>query len=189
MEVLFHFVFELVKISILGVVYATLIFITILIIGKFKPESWFARVSKKKFRLWFLSGLFISIGLFVFMFSYWGDHGLGDSARVPVGHFLVVKEINGNDAYIEKEKYNQLGIKNFAFDNDNLYAETQRDFNGEKGDYVLWDLRSNEWTFYKTKEDYLIVAEKNNYPKPTEFEEFFEHYKRHWNGWRFWLLP
>jgi len=190
MEVLFHFIFELIIISILGTIYATISFITILIIGKFKSESWFARVSKKKFKLWFLSGLFISTCLFLYMFSYWGDHGLGDTSKVPIGHFRVVNEINSHDVYIENEKNKQLEIKNFAYDNDNLYAQTtQSGFNGKKGDYVVWNLRTDEWTFYNTKEDYLIDAEKHHYPKPTEFKEFFEHYKRHWNGWRLWLLP
>lgn len=189
MEVLFHFIFELIKISILGTIYATLTYLTILIIGKFKPESWFGQVSNKKLKLWFLSGLIISVGLFVFMLTYWGDHGLGDSTRVPIGHFKAVKGINSNNAYIEKEKYNQLEIKSFAYDNDNLYAETQRDFNGEKGDFVVWNLRTDEWTFYENKEEYLTVAENHNYPKPEEFQNFFEHYNRHWNGWRFWLLP
>jgi hypothetical protein len=90
MEVLFHGIFELIKISILGCIYATLTLVTFIIIGHYKPDSWFDKVSKKKLRLWFLSGLFISVGLFLFMFTYFGDHGLGDSARVPVGHFKVV---------------------------------------------------------------------------------------------------
>ena len=84
--VLFHFIFELVKISILGCIYATLTLVTFKIIGRFKPESWFDIVSRKKLRLWFLSGLIASFGLFGFMFTYWGDHGLGDWARIPIGH-------------------------------------------------------------------------------------------------------
>lgn len=189
MQVLFHFIFELIKISILGTIYGTLIFFTFFIVRKFTPKSWFTRVSSRKSKLWFFSVLFVSIGLFLFMLSYWGNHGLGDNARVPIGHFKVVKEINGNDVYIEKEEYNQLMIKKFTFDNKNLYAEIQREFDGKKGDYVVWNLRSNKWTFYKTKEDYLIEVTKNNYPNPTDFEDFSKHYERHWKGWRFWTLP
>jgi hypothetical protein len=186
MEVLFHFIFELIKISILGCIYATLTLLTFKIIGHYKPDSWFDRVSKKKLRLWFLSGLVISVGLFFFMFTYFGDHGLGDSAKVPVGHFKVVNQINGTDAYLENSKGDQLGIKKFTFDNENLYAETQGEFNG---DYVIWNLRTDSWTYYKTKDDYLSVAKQKNYPTPESFKDFFEHYKQHWNGWRFFLLP
>ncbi|MBK9247662.1 MAG: hypothetical protein IPM69_06000 [Ignavibacteria bacterium] len=123
------------------------------------------------------------------MFTYFGDHGLGDSARVPVGHFKVVRQINGSDTYLQNSKGEQLGIKNFTFDNDNLFAETQKEFNGEKGDYIVWDLRTDSWTYYKTETDYLVAAKQNNYPVPDNFKEFGEFYKRHWQGWRFWTLP
>jgi hypothetical protein len=39
MEVIFHFIFELIKISILGTLYGTLTFATILLIGIVEPES------------------------------------------------------------------------------------------------------------------------------------------------------
>lgn len=187
MEVLFHGIFELIKISILGCIYATLTLLTFVVIGHFKPDSWFARVSKDKWRLWVNSGLIISVGLFIFMFTYFGDHGLGDSSRVPVGHFKVVKY--GADAYLQNDKGDQLGIINFTFDNNRLYAETQNISYEPKGDYVVWDLRTDEWTFYKTKADYLKAAIANSYPTPDKFDDFYEHYKRHWNGWRFWCLP
>lgn len=189
MEVLFHFIFELIKISILGSIYATLILVIFKIVGNYNPDSWFDRVLNKKLRLWFLSGFIISVGLFLFMFTYFGDHGLGDSAKVPVGHFQVVNQINGNASYIVNNKGNQLGIKNFTFDGKNLYAETDKEFNGEDGDYVIWDLKSDKWTFYKTQEDYIKFAKQNNYPLPNKFEDFLKFYNRHWNGWRFWLLP
>ena len=189
MEVLFHFIFELIKISILGIVYATLTLIVFRIIGQFKPNSWFEKASKKKVRFWFLSGLFISIALFCFMFTYWGNHGLGDSARVPIGHFKVVKETNANDAYIERDKFDQIGIEKFTFDNDMLYGKIDESFDSGKGKYVVWGLRTDQWIFYQTTVDYNIAANKNNYPKPDSFEDFYTHYKRHWQGWRFWLLP
>ena len=123
------------------------------------------------------------------MLTYFGDHGFGDSARVPVGHFKVVRQINGSDTYLQNANGDQLGIKSFTFDNDNLYAETQREFNSEAGDYVVWNLRTDSWTYYKTKDDYLKAVKQKNYPLPDNFEEFWEFYKRHWHGWRFWTLP
>lgn len=189
MEVLFHFIFELIKISILGCIYATLTLVTFKIIGRYTPDSWFDRISKKKVRLWLLSGLIISVGLFLFMFTYFGDHGLGDSARVPVGHFKVVRQINGSDTFLQNSKGDQLGIRNFTFDHNNLYAEIQTEFNGEQGDYVVWNLQADTWTYYRTKDEYLDAAKQHNYPTPDNFEEFWEFYKRHWHGWRFWLLP
>ena len=189
MEVLFHFIFELIKISVLASIYAALLLLISKITGRYKPDSWFNKVAKNKTKFWLLSGFIISIMLFVYMFTYFGDHGLGDSARVPIGHFKVVKQINGADSYIQNSNGEQLGIINFTFGNNRLYAETQREFNGEKGDYVVWDLRDDCWTFYETKAEYLMAAQQNNYPTLDRFEKFGVHYKRHWHGWRFWLLP
>lgn len=189
MEVLFHFIFKLINISILGCIYATLTLLIFKIIGHYKPDCWFDRVSKRKLRLWVLSGFFISVGLFLFMFTYFGNHGLGDSARVPVGHFKVVRQINGTDTYLQNSKGDQLGIMNFTFDNKNLYAETQKEFNGKNGDYVIWNLRTDDWIYCKTKDEYLCIAKEKNYPAPESFEDFSEFYKRHWHGWRFWILP
>jgi len=188
MEVSFHFIFELVKISILGSIYATLTLLAFKIIGRYKPDSWFDRVTKKKKRFWWLSGFVISVGLFFYMFTYFGNHELGDSARVPIGHFKVVRQINGVVSYIQNSNGDQLEISKFTFDKDNLYAETER-FDRKKGDYVIWNLRNDSWTFYQTKEDYLVYAERHHYPIPDNFEEFWEFYKKHWHGWRFWLLP
>lgn len=189
MEALFHLLFELIKISILASIYATLTLLAFKIIGHFKPHSWFHRASKKELRFWFLSGLFISAGLLFYLFSYFGNHGLGDSARVPVGHFRVVRQINGNDAYLQNSKGDQLGINNFVFDKDYLFAETQKEYNSAEGNYVIWDLKTDDWTFYSTKEDYIKIANQHNYPLPDQFEDFWTFYRRHWSGWRFWVLP
>jgi hypothetical protein len=189
MEVLFHGIFELIKISILSSIYAAVTLLVFKIVGHLKAGSWFEKVSKKKLRLWFLSGFFISVALVIFMVTYWGDHGLGDSAKVPIGHFKTVKQINGVDAFIENRNGEQLEIKDFTFDDKNLYGQIQKEFNGDKGDYVVWNLRTDEWKFYKSEEEYLKAASHNNYPRPEKFEDFGNFYSRHWNGIRFWLLP
>jgi hypothetical protein len=189
MEVVFHFIFELVKIAILSSIYAILILLIFRIISYCKPDSWFDRSTKNKPKFWFLSGFIISLGLFFYMFTYFGDHGLGDSASVPIGHFKVVRQANGVDSYIQTSQGDPLGILNFTFDNNRLYAETQRENSEKKGDYVVWNLQNDSWAFYKTKTDYLIAVEQNNYPPPEQFKEFWYYYKLHWHGWRFWLLP
>ena len=76
MEVLFHFFFEIFKIAILSCVYATVLLLVFSLLGYFATGSWFARVSKGRFRLWFGSTLCILMALSVFMFTYWGDQGL-----------------------------------------------------------------------------------------------------------------
>jgi len=189
MEILFHFIFEIIKITILSCCYATLVFVIFMIIGHFKPNSWFGRIVKKEVKLWLVSVCIIWLGLFSFMLTYHGDHGLGDYARVPIGYGKVVEQVDAAYAFLENSNREQISITNFTFDENNLYAETRNDFDREKGDFVVWNLRDDSWTFYKTKEDYLEIAEQNNYPTPDEFKDFLKFYKEHWSGWRFWLLP
>lgn len=190
MEVLFHFIFELVKISILGCIYATLTLVTFKIIGRNKPESWFDRASRKKLRLWFLSGLIISAGLFLFMFTYVGDHGLGDGSRVPVGHWRAIQEINGTQAYIQDEgPVSMLEIDKFIVTDDYVYGLTGDANENYEGEYFVYDLiNNNVKTFEQEKEFNEYLRSKNLEIKP-DYKDFSYYYGQHWNGWRFFLLP
>ena len=138
-------------------------------------------------KLWFLSGLIFSVGLFLFMMTYWGNHGLGDNSRVPVGHFQLVT--HSSYTTIDKGELDNPVILNFEYDDDNLYAQLHKGFNRDKMEYVVWNLRTDDLTFYKTKEDYLKAGKKYNYISPEEFKSFNTHYNTYWHGWRFWLLP
>ena len=103
MEFIIDFIGTFIKIAILSSIYALLTLLTFKLIGRFRPNSWLDKVSEKKLRLWILSGLFFSLGLLFFLFSYYGDHGLGDSARVPVGHGRAIQEMDGTQTYIQDE--------------------------------------------------------------------------------------
>ncbi len=186
MESLFHLIFELVKISLLACFYATASLVVFKIIAYYKPGTWFETLTKKKLRFWFVSGFLISIGLFLFMCSHSGDHGLGDSAKIPLGHSKEVLEIDGTNTFLQDAGGEQLAIGKFAFDSNNLYAETP---DNDDGNFVVWNLQTDSRTFYKTKSDYLKVAKQNNYPLPNSFEPFSLLYNDYWHGWRFWLLP
>jgi hypothetical protein len=188
MEVIIHFIFELIKIPILGGIYATIPFIIIVIIGHLKPASVFGHLSKKKIKLWFFAGLLISFGLFIFSFTYWGNHGLGDNSQLPIGHHKVV--CFGGHAHITDNKGDQISIKNFTYDTDRLYASSVQNSNGgTKYDYLVWDLPTGEVKFYKSEEEYLYTAKLNDFPDSANFEDFWKHYNRHWHGWRKIFLP
>lgn len=117
--------------------------------------------------------------------TYWGDHGLGDSAKLPIGNFKVVKQINGTDAYIDHGPLDQLGIGKFTVRNHQLYAEVND--RSSDANYVIWDLNKDGLAFFETREAYL--AANNTNPDPQDFEDYWIHYDKYWNGWRFWLLP
>jgi hypothetical protein len=183
MAVLFHFVFELVKIGILSSVYAAVLLSIMILINKSTNRETILGLVENKRKFWKLSFGIIYAILFAFMFTYWGDHGLGDEAYIPIGHFKVVYQSDGNYNYIENARGTQLNIKNFTFDNGHLYAETDDTINA-KDKYVAWNLLTDNWKFYSTQADLEIAVKKS-----IIFQDFWICYKSYWNGWRFWLLP
>lgn len=188
--VLFHFIFELIKISILSCIYATMILIAFKIIGHYKIESWFNKVSKRKLRLWFLSGLFISIGLFFYMFSYSGNHGLGDSARIPVGHGRAIEQSDGILAYIQNEgPIDMLTIDKFIITDNYIYGSVGDRNENYEGQYFLYDLINNNVKTYTQEADFINHLKTINQPPRPDYKDFYYYYDKHWSGWRFWLLP
>jgi hypothetical protein len=191
MEVLFHFIFELFKIAILASVYSTIILLTIKSIGKRKPNSWFDKVSQKRIKCWLISGLIISVALFAFMFSYWGDHGLGDSARIPIGHGKAVDQINGNSTYIRAKgfEYETLDINEYATSDDFLFAKISSHRPEEKNSEIaVWNLKTNDVIFLEHFSDIDKFKIDNKITEPLTFQDFQKHYSKYWNTWRFWLL-
>ena len=193
MEVLFHFIFEIIKISILASVYATLIFFIIKFISKYKPNSWFDKVSKRKIRLWFLSGLIVSLILFVFMFSYWGNHGLGDSPRIPIGGGLVVENTNWTEfGYIEELRTIddiRVEMTRFRVFNDKLLGNLDSWFYEFENSYFVYDMNNREMIEFSSKVKFDDYLETNNLPLSDKLMTFEENYRSFWSGWRFWLLP
>jgi len=185
MGVLFHFGFVLLKISILGCLYGTFPLLIFIIIRLFKPKL-LGHISRIKFKIWFYSGLIISFALLIFMFTYWGNHGLGDTSTIPIGHSKVINY--GVAPYIDRSDV-QIHFKNFSYDTDKIYASSPELTDGRSFDFMIYDIEKDEVKFYITQEDYLIEAKKYNYPTPDKFEDFMTHYGKYWWGWRLILLP
>ncbi len=192
MEASFHLIFELFKIVVLASVYSLIIFYFLHSIGKYFPGSWFDRVSQKKLRLWFLSCLVISLLLFVYMFTYWGDHGLGDSARIPLGNGKAVDQINGTMTYITPTGYESemLTIDEFAVTKKYLFAKVAdaKTVPSVK-EIAVWDLKTDGVELLEHYSDIEIFKTKNKITDQLTFHSFGNHYAAYWGGWRFWLLP
>lgn len=192
MEVLFHLLFELIKISILGCLYATILLYLLQLISKFRSNTWIDKILNRKKRAWFVIGFLVSISLFIFLFSYWGNHELGDSARIPIGYkkeilntnwtkyanFEGIKSHDGNDIYTTK----------FKIDGNKLCGNYDSDFYDYKNSYFIYNLESNLLTEFKSEIKYNNYAVKNGIPQTNEFLTFEDNYGNYWNGWRFWLL-
>ena len=193
MEALFHFIFELIKISILGSIYACLVLFIFMIIARYNPDSWFYRRCRKKLLVWFVSGLIISITLFVYMFSYWGDHGLGDGPKIPIGHGIVVDNTNWNKyGYlndISTSGKQEIEMTKFIFTNKELIGNLDSGFYRYENEFFVLNLESKEIKEFASINSFNEYAKDNNLPTYDSLLTFKDNYTNRWGGWRFWLLP
>lgn len=98
MEYLFGFVFTLFKIAIQAGVYAIAAY---WLADARQADNALVRASRngRQFRQRSFAAAYVA--LFVFSYTYWGDHGLGDHNRLPIGQGETVEEINGTETYFE----------------------------------------------------------------------------------------
>jgi hypothetical protein len=111
MEASGHFLFELVKIAILSICYAGLM----MLIGRML----FNRVYLKFGRV-FCS---IYAALFIFMFTYYGDHGLGDESKIPIGHWEIVEAGDGYAYFEGAGTKGQVTLDSYLVSNETLCAQ------------------------------------------------------------------
>jgi len=193
MEALFHLVFVLIKIAILAGIYTMMLLFIFRQVNKSNTESWFQKITsnKRKFRL--TSGAIISIILFIWMFTYWGNHGFGDFARIPIGNGYVVKNINWTEyGYIDQLKTSdgkEIEMTEFIVKNRKLIGNLDSWFEIFNNKYFAFDLKTEKLIEFDSKSELDEFAKRNNLPTSEELKSFKENYQEHWNGWRFWLLP
>ena len=193
MEVLFHFVFQLIKIGILASIYASILIGILLIIGKFKKTEYLERIKLAKRKSWFSFGFLISIGLFIFSFTYWGNHGLGDGPMIPIGHWKTIENTNWTEyGYLKGQKTRDgidIETTQFKVTNEKLCGNLKSWFYDFENTYFVLDLKTDEMTEFKTESEFNKYAENNKLPKSNELLSFEENYRNQWSGIRFLLLP
>lgn len=170
------------KIAIQASVYATALLMLARLISRYRIDSFIARVSGNKSRFWWTSGSIISFSLFAFAFSYWGDHGLGDSSRIPVGYGQYIRNGDGVFTYFYTKDNRQRQIYRFQIREDLLFAEQ----NDNK--YLVFNFKNSQLLEFDSIQDYERFARRSGSPATNEFRDFKSHYDDYWNGWRFWCL-
>jgi hypothetical protein len=172
---MFHFGFELFKIALLAAIYSYIILSLKYVMT--------ALTGNNQLRLIKFKALYLTIAglMFVFSFTYYGDHGLGDEASLPLGHGIAM---NSSDGYpfLYLEPNNQINIDSFLVRNNHLCFTS-------KNNYYDYQLASGKWDRYNSKEEYETYASAHNLPRVKELKTFYPQYAAYWNGWRFWLLP
>jgi hypothetical protein len=186
-EFLFHFIFTLIKIALQASVYATILLFLVAAYAGFYPHSALARASTRPKRFWWLGGFCISAALLLFSFTYWGNHGLGDYARIPLGHGEAMEEINGMEAYFEAEVPLKLSadrpfIESFQVADDVLCGQAN-----DKS-FFTYDLVTKQQRSFSDASEYATYAAQHSLPAVSELKPFGKQYSDYWGGWRFWLL-
>lgn len=175
MFALLHFAFEIFKIALQTAVYTSLILTLTFILTKTTRNN---RLTLIKFRK-----LYFAIGglMLIFTFTYYGNHGLGDEANIPLGHGKTMNSSDGY-AYLYLGNNNQINIDSFLVRNDHLCFESNKC-------YYDFQLASGKSDKYNSKHEYETYALAHKLPQVNEFKTFYPQYAAYWNGWRFWFLP
>ena len=175
MFTLFHFGFEILKIAIQAAIYSFIILILNYILIKLTKSN---RLRLIKFKSIYV---LLSVLMFMFSFTYYGNHGLGDEANIPLGHW---KSMNSGDgyAYLTLKSGNQIDVDSFFVYNDHLCFASEHA-------YYSYQLESGKLNKYSNKCEYEIYASTHRLPMVSKFKTFYPQYDAYWNGWRFWLLP
>lgn len=189
MEVFIHFIFELVKIALLSSFYAFILLMLIKLYGSFRPKSWLYNLTRKEAKFWRKSFVVIYLILFIWQFTYWGNHGLGDSARIPIGYGKDIRQINGLFTFIRPKGYETETFPVYAYSLNKNYCFGETDEDVSKNQYFIWNLETNEAENYETIQEFQTRALQLKIPINTKLSTFRKGYSNYWNEWRFWLLP
>lgn len=141
----------------------------------------------------------ISVGLFIFSFTYWQDTGLGDNSRIPIGFGQTIQNEDFQWTYfypdLDKTEPNkdELIILNYIIDNNKICAEVSHENTiNPKYDFIVFDLPKQTLTTFDNETEYNKYADKNNLPLRTKFYNFEKHFKEHLADrpfWKIWLVP
>lgn len=189
MEYLFGFVFTLLKIAIQASFYAALACGLAWLTNTLPANNARLWASRQGWRLWQRSFVVAYAALFLFSCTYWGDHGLGDSARIPLGHGEEMQQINGTDAYFEgsmpftvSDMAGSQQVDKFQVADEILCAQAERPF------YFTYNLVTKEHHVFTDSLTYSAYATPRGLPPSSELQSFWKQYNHYWGGWRFWLL-
>jgi hypothetical protein len=182
MEALGHLIFEFFKIGLLSFGYAWIIRYVLQRLRKDKPV-----LPIKKLMLG------IAVFLFLFMCTPYGNHGLGDSARIPVGWSNGLSNVDWRDIAtledVETSDENQLQTTAFLIKDGYVCGNLSSDFYDYNNVYFVYNSGSDVLKEFASESDYMRYGKENKLPEVSEFKSFEQNYHDYWSGWRFFLLP
>jgi hypothetical protein len=181
MEVLFHLAFQLLKVSLQSSIYA------LLLLGLF----WILGRRADNFDFWQNSARLIFVLLMLYgSFSHYGNHGLGDSGRLPLAHGRTIRFSNKTYIDLDSRKIDsKIYIDKFALSEKYVFGYLDKVQTNYAKIYFVFDLQKNKVSQFEREADYRAFLAQANINPDTKLADFFEHYHNYWSVWRFWLLP
>lgn len=187
MFALFHLIAVCMKITLLSTFYTSLV---LLITTKGNFKLVLSQVKKiVKMKQFPIAYPVIWLLLFVYSFTYYGDHGLGDSAKIPIGHGKIVSSVDHTTTSIRcNNQY--IILHQFYTKEDFLYAQTLRSpFSKEINGYLIWDLKVDKYRTFDTEKEFKNFIKEKPQLVNGEFLSFHDAYYLRWGGLRALLLP
>ncbi|WP_299676336.1 hypothetical protein [uncultured Tenacibaculum sp.] len=183
MEVLIHFVFQLFKIGLLSVFY---VFVFVQLQKRFNKNKPKIKIGTLKIVGYYLIAYVL---LFVYSFTYWGNHGLGDGPRIPIGHWKVVENVNWQDSGYVDTKNGQLEMEKFLVKEGKLFGKYDNSFATNSHEFFILDLDSEELLEFESEKAYNLYVNSKDFPDSSELLNYHKNYMNRWGGIRFFLLP
>ncbi|WP_153796730.1 hypothetical protein [Foetidibacter luteolus] len=187
------------NIFLLSSIYATIVLVTLLILSKTTTWHWVKSIVNKKLRFWLFTHLVISVGLFIYSFSYWQNTGIGGHSQIPIGYGEYIQNEDFEMTYFSPSDNSALptqtefAIDNYKISGNILCAEISDDHaEKEKYDFIVYNLENKTFTTFSDSQEYSNYAKNHSLPMADEFYDFRQHFHEYLKNrpeWRRWLLP
>jgi len=177
MTTLLHLLFVVIKSSVLALIYTPFIwFLWVLILKARKKYTGF-----KWYKIFAVYKI-VSILLLVFSFTYYGNKGLGDESRIPLGYGEVMRASDQFAYFVPKGKSGQIHVDTYVLKGDNLCMSID-------SGYKVYNLKTKGVVNFSDGQMYDAFAFSYGLPLSLQLQSFKVQYDQYWGGWRFWLLP
>ncbi|MBC5835898.1 hypothetical protein [Flavobacterium bernardetii] len=156
----------------------------------FYPKNQFSKIAENKTLYWFKSSLVISIFIFIFSFTYWGDNGVFNTYRIPLGYEREILESNDGLGHELIGCPESLGDFTITENNVCGYKATYvgDSFKTKSDVFLVWNLETNKVKVFKTQQEYTDYAKNHHLPTEENFKTFDENYSNYWDNLTYYFI-
>lgn len=188
--------FIIFKTIVLSTIYSTIVLLALII---FRKNKWINNILKHKLIFWLITHFIVSVGLFLFSFTYWQYTGLGDNSRIPIGYGQTIQSEEFEWTYfypdLNKTEPNkdELIITNYIIFENKICAEVSHENTiSPEFDFIVYDLLTKKIKTFRNEKEYTEFANKNVLPNKDKFYNFEKHFEEYLTNrpfWKIWMVP